>query len=282
MKISKTKVKFVFCLLFCFCRVPFGYAQQNYPQRIISLGPALTEELYLLGADDKLVGCTLYCSRPTEAKNKTKVGTVIDINLEKAVSLRPDLVLATSLTNPEAKEKLKNLGVKVVTFPAAESFSEICGQFLELGRLVGKEKEAAKIIGSAKNKVDFVREKVNGLPKPKVFIQVGANPLVTAGKGSFVSDFIELAGGINTARGTKTMPYSREEVIRDNPEVIIIVTMGIQAEKEKETWGRFKTLKAVVDNRIYIVDSDLLCSPTPISFAEILQEIVKILHPQNE
>lgn len=257
----------------------FVSSKENYPQRIISLGVALTEELYILGVDDRLVGCTVYCQKPPEAKKKEKVGTVIEVNLEKVVSLKPDLVLTTSLTNPKAKEKLKNLGIKIVDFPQARSFAEACEQFLRLGRIVGKEREAEEIVNSAKAKVDSLKKRVTGLPKPRVFMQIGAKPLVTVTQDSFVNDFIEFAGGVNIAKGLKSGRYSREKVLEANPDVIIITTMGLSGEREKQVWQRYKSLKAARNNRIYILDAGMLCSPTPVGFAQTLEEIIKILHP---
>ena len=276
-------LKLVFIAMSVFaCNSAFVYAQENSSQRIISLGPAITEELYLLGADDKLIGCTVYCQRPPEAKNKTKVGTAIEVNLEKIVALKPDVVLSTSLTSPQAKEKLKSLGIKVVDFPAAKSFTEICRQFIALGIIVGKEKEANGVVNIARAKVDSIRKKAEVLPKPRVFVQIGARPLVTVTADSFINDFIEFAGGVNIAKGLKSLRYSKESVIKDNPDVIIIVTMGIGAEKEKEIWQRYKSLKAAREDRIYIVDSDSLCSPTPVSFVETLEKISQILHSEDE
>lgn len=251
-----------------------------YSQRIISLGSSLTEQLYLLGVEDRLAGCTVYCKKPKEAESKTKVGTIIEVNLEKVVSLKPDLVLATSLTDPKAKEKLKNLGIEVAYFSQAKNFSQMCEHFLELGRLVGKKKEAEEIINSAENKVAAIKKTVKNLPKPEVFIQIGAKPLFAATGSSFINDFIEFAGGINIAKEAKEGIYSREEVLKKDPEVIIIVTMGIVGEKEKEIWQRYKTLKAVKKDRIHIVDSYTLCSPTPAGFVEALEEMVGILHPE--
>lgn len=251
---------------------------QSYPQRIISLGASLTEELYLLGVEDRVVGVTLYCQRPPQAQLKEKVGTVTEVDLEKIVSLRPDLVLVTSLTNSQAVEKLKGLGIKVMTFPQPRSFSALCEDFLKLGKAVGKEREAGGIVDQAKRKVILIQDKVKGLAKPKVFIQIGARPLCTVTRDSFVNDFIELAGGINTAAGAKSGLYSREKVLKDNPEVIIIVTMGIVGEEEKAVWQKFKTLKAARNNRIHIIDSYIICSPTPVSFVGALEEIVKLLH----
>lgn len=263
-------------LAFC-CMSFFINAATNHPQRIISLGPSITEQLYLLEAQDKLIGCTIYCRRPQEAKTKEKVGTVVEVNLEKIVSLKPDLVIATPLTNPKAIEKLRNLGIKVLVFSSPKNFIELCKQFLELGKLVDKEKAAEDLIRQAENKVAAIKRNVENLPKPKVFIQVGAKPLVTVTKDSFVNDFIEFAGGMNIASNAKIGLYSREEVLMKNPDVIIIVTMGIAGEKEQEIWKKYSALEAVKNNRIYIIDSDKVCSPTPISFVQTLEELVDIL-----
>ncbi|MBN1363263.1 MAG: ABC transporter substrate-binding protein [Syntrophaceae bacterium] len=255
------------------------YAQGSYLQRIISLSPSVTEEMYILGVEDKLVGCTVYCQKPPEAEKKEKVGTVMEVNLEKVVSLRPELVLTTSLVKRETKEKLKNLGIKVITFPAAKTFEQMCEQLLELGRIVGKEERAKELIVEAKDKTDAIRRKVRGLPKPKVFAQIGAKPLFAATKDYFVNDFIEFAGGTNIARDLNSGLYSREKVLEANPDVILIVTMGIVGEQEKKIWEKYDVIKAVRTKRIYILDSNELCSPTPVSFADTLEKVVEILHP---
>ena len=250
----------------------------TYPQRIISLGPSITEELYLLRMQDKLIGCTTYCKRPKEAEAKEKVATAIEVNLEKVVMLKPDLVLTTSLTDIKAIEKLERLGIKAVNFPEAKNFNDICEQLLKLGKIVNREEEAVEIIGTVKDEINSIKSRVRNLKKPKVFIQVGAKPLFTMTGDSFINDLIEFAGGTNIAEDIKTGLYSREEVLRKNPDVIIIVTMGIVGKKEIENWKKYKALRAVKQNRIYVVDSYKLCSPTPVSFVETLEELVNILH----
>jgi len=266
-------------LVLCFCALK-GYARQNYIKRIISLGPAITEQLYLLGAENNLVANTVYCTRPTEAQNKEKIGTVIEVNLEKIVSLKPDLVIATSLSNPKQIQKLENLGIRVLKLPLAENFQQICKQFLELGKVVKKEKEAQEIIKKSKKEVDDIYKTIKNLPKPKVIVQVGTNPLWVATQNSFVNDFIKFAGGINIGPYNNGL-YSREKIIKDNPDIIIIITMGIAGKQEKEIWQKYKTINAVKNNKIYIMDSYKLCSPTPVSFVEMLKEIVEILHPKQ-
>ena len=211
-------------------------AQEEFPRRIVSLGPSITKELYLLAVGDKIVGVTTYCQTPQGEDPKGKVGSVTEINVEKILSLKPDLVLATSLANRERVEKLEKLGIKVVRFSYARNFSEICEQFLEKGRLIGVEKRAKDIVRDATVRVESTKNKVKGLPKPKVFIQLGTKPLFTANKKSFLNDYVKLAGGINIAEDAKTGLYSREKVIRRDPDHIIIASMGIAGEDEKKIW----------------------------------------------
>lgn len=274
---------YLICALFCHLCFGICYSSfaQNYPERIVSLGPSLTEELYLLGTGDKVVGVTTYCQRPSQAQTKEKIGTIKEVNSEKIVSLNPSIVLATSLTDPRVVEKLRNLGIRVVTFPATRDFKELCEQFLELGIILGREAQAKEIIHQIETRVDIIKERIKNLPQPKVFVQIGAKPLFTANSDYFINDFIEFAGGVNIAKDAKTGLYSREEVLRKNPDIIIIATMGIVGEEERTTWQKYKTLNATKDNRIYIVDSYKLCNATPVSFVETLEEVERILHPEK-
>jgi iron complex transport system substrate-binding protein len=255
------------------------FAQENFPQRIISLGPSITKALYLLGVQDKLIANTVYCIDPPEAKKKEKIGTAQKVNIEEVFNLKPDLVLATSLVDPRSTEKLKTLGLRVVTFSTPKDFNDICKQFLELSRLVGKEKEAKEIVRKAENEAALIREKVKNLYKPKVLIQVGARPLVVATGNYFINDYIEFAGGINIAEDAKEGIYSREQVLKANPDVIIITTMGIATEEEKRIWQKYGILNAAKFNQIYIIDTDKITSPTPQSFIQAIEEFVYILHP---
>ena len=249
------------------------------PRRIISLSPVLTEEIYLLGVQDKLVGCTIYCNRPEAAWQKQKVGTVVEVSVEKIISLKPDLILATSLTDRRSKEHLSQLGMNVVVFPEAKNFDEICQQFLDLGKIVGKEEKARKIAAQAKKGINSIAGRAKGTRKPKVFLEIGTKPLFTVTRNSFVNDFIVLAGGINIAAEARSGLYSREKVIEQDPDVIIIVSMGVAADQEKKVWQKFWNLSAVKNNRIYVLDPDKVCSPTPLSFVETLKEISLLLHP---
>lgn len=276
--------KIIFAVIVCVAVNVFSsvWASEKYPLRIISLGPSISESLYLLGVGERIIAVTTYCLRPVEAKKKEKIGTVRESNVEKIISFRPDLVIATSLTNPQTVEKLRKSGIKVVVFPEPKNYSKLCEQFTELAVLVGKEDVAARIITEADTRINTLKEKVRGLSSPTVFVQVGSKPLFAATGNTFINDFIVFAGARNIALNAASGLYSREVVLSKNPEVILIVTMGISGEREKGIWEKYKTLDAVRNKRIYFIDSDKICSPTPLGFAETLEEIVLILHPESE
>ncbi len=255
------------------------------PQRIVSLGPGITKKLYLLGAGEKIVANTTYCISPEAARHKEKIGNVTQVNVEKVLSLKPDLVVAIGLTRPRQVEKIRSLGVRIVRFVRPDSFSMMNRDFIELGALTGYEEKAREIVKQTEIAVALIRERIKGLPRKRVFIQIGVKPLFTATKDSFLNDYIEFSGGENIAKTQSTGIYSREKVIKGDPEFIFITTMGTSAgnkESEKATWMNYPTIRAVKDNNIYMLDSNDVCSPTPVVFIEMLERIVKILHPEVE
>jgi len=274
-------IKHLVILWVTFCSFSLmALAQEKPVERIISLGPLVTEELYLLSSSDKLVGCTVYCQRPEAATHKEKVGTVQEVNLEKIVSLKPDVVLATELLDPRAEAKLRALGIRVVDIPNAKNFKEICDVFLKLGQMVGKESLALTIIADSKKQVDELKRKLKDVKRPTVFVQVGAAPLYTIGKDSFADDFINFSGGINIVTQKGYLHYSREQVMVNDPDVMLISSMGFSGLKEKQNWERFKSLKSVARHRIFVIDQYHLCSPTPVSFIETLKTVIHDLHPE--
>ncbi len=250
------------------------------PERIISLAPAITEELYLLGAEDILVANTFYCKRPVEAIRKRKIGNLKNFDIELILELKPDLILCTSLANRNKIDKLKQLGVRVVELPPPSSFKEICDNFLNLGSVIGKEERAKKIISDVTGEINEIRKLTEKLPKKKLFMQIGANPLVTVNRDYFINDYIRYSGGINISGDAVSNLYNRENVLVANPDVIIITNMGIASDEEMKAWERYTTINAVRDGKIYIVDSDTFCNPTIITFLESLKTTALFLHPE--
>jgi iron complex transport system substrate-binding protein len=178
--------------------------------------------------------------------------------------------------------QLSASGIQVVHFHQPNNFTAICTQFLELGRLLGLESKAQEIVAEARSEVRAIQDRVKGLPLKKVFMQVGATPLFASVESSFTNDFIVLAGGINIAAGKTEGRYNYEMVTVQNPDVIIIAIMGSEGgmgAREKEEWLRFRPITAVQKGQVFVVDPDLICSPSPLTFVKGLEQIAALIHP---
>jgi iron complex transport system substrate-binding protein len=255
-------------------------SNDKIPQRIISLSPAITEELYLLGAEDRLVADTFYCNRPEAAKKKLKVGNLMNFNLENVLELKPDLILCTSLANRKKINKLRQLNINVIETQPPKSFQKICDNFIKVGKAVGKEEKAKLIAAGIRSQAENLKKITENLPKKKVFIQIGAKPLKAVNSDYHINDFIKYSGGINIFENSVLNTFSRESVLLADPDVIIIASMGFASDEEKKTWEKYKTMKAVKNNNIFIVDSELLCNFGISTFIEALNITVSFLHPE--
>ncbi len=246
-------------------------------QRIISLAPSLTHDLVLMGVQDQIVGITNYCENNKD-ESIPIVASAINVNIEKVASLKPDLVIATSLTNPEVKKSLENIGIKLVYFPLPKSFNEINEQFLELSKLVGHEEIAREIVQQEKAKVEALIKTIPAGEKPKIFVEIGTKPLFCVIPNTFLDDYITFSGGVNATKDLTNGMISREGVLVRNPDVIVLVTMGITGDEEKKNWMKYTSVNAVQKGQIYIIDSDIACSPTPDHFTETLAAFFNFLY----
>lgn len=258
--------------------VVVSFAQIPY-KRIVSLAPSLTQSLYFLDAQDNLAGCTSYCMAAKEDK-KEIVASAVKANLEKVIALKADLVLASGFTDPQDIETLKKFGIKVEVFQSPKSFQEICDQFIRLGRLMGKEEKARRIVLESEQKIKEISSGTKREKKPRMFFQIGANPLFSVLPNTFMDDYMNFLGAENIAKTLKQGSVSREFVIAQNPDYIFIVTMGIVGKEEKETWARYSQLTASRKKQIYIIESEIACQPTPITFVQTMEVLDRIINKQ--
>jgi iron complex transport system substrate-binding protein len=254
------------------------------PKRIVSLAPNITEILFSLGLDEEIVGVSIHCNFPAKAKSKVRVGSYISLDFEKITSLNPDLIIATAAGNTrDMVDRLGKLGFQTyVIYP--KNFNDILESIAHIGQVVNRGKEARAIIEGMRKRSQRIVELTNGLPRPKVFIQIGDAPIVTVGKGSFADDLIRLAGGENIA-GKEEEVYPRfgmEEILKRSPEVIVISSMNPKGDYQRiiQEWTRWKTIPAVKNGRIHLIDSDLLDRPSP-RIIDGLEELARVLHPEK-
>jgi iron complex transport system substrate-binding protein len=252
------------------------------PARIVSLVPAATEALFRLGAGDRVVGVTAHCTRPVEAGACEKVGTFLQPDVERILSLRPDLVIAAKAGRPEPVFRLRELGLCVFVAAEGRSFAEVRETYLLLGRLAGVPEEARRGVSEAEAKLRAVDDRLRGRPPVPAFVQLGAKPLVAAGGGTFVDDVVRRAGGRNLGAqiGAGYPRTDPETVIGLDPAVILVTTMTGFPDEEKDAWKAFPSLSAARSGRIHGVSGDDLCRPDPFAFAAAVETVARLLHPE--
>ena len=162
--------------------------------------------------------------------------------------------------------------------PFPKSFDEICADFIRIGELVGQGVKARVIVTQQKERLTKLKSGIPTGKNPKMFMQIGARPLFCAVPNTFMNDFISFSGGTNIASQLKTGSITREYVLKQNPDVIFIVTMGVVAKEEKETWLKYLSLSASKSKKIFVLDADKTCSPTPILFVDALEEIIRLTY----
>jgi len=242
-----------------------GYRFERTPERIVSLNPDLTENVIALGAGDRLVGVSDFCPLPS-AGTAVRLGGLQNPGLERILSLRPDLVLATREGNsPETVARLRTLGVEVCVFEEARDFTAYFSFLRDLGALLGREEAAAGRIGEMEAAIERVRSGPLPPEPVSVFVQIGLQPLITASRGTLIGEMVEIASGQNIAASlpARYPVFSREQVLIDDPEVIIVAAMGSEAAASAAFWERFSELRAVKKGRVHILDPDTVCRLGP-------------------
>lgn len=234
-------------------------------QRMISLSPHITENLFAIGAGDLIVGAVEYSDYPEAAKQIPLIGGYNQLDIEGLVALEPDLIIAWHSGNPVAQlERLAGLGIPIY-YTEPRSFAAVSHELRQLGRLTGKEAqaEAAALAfeqGAEQLKAEYAQQR-----PVRVFYQVWEQPLMTLNGEHLISEGLSLCGGVNIfADLNQLVPViSREVVLAQNPEVIMGGGMGEDTPAWLESWKKYKSLQAVQDKKLYFIPPSLVQRPTP-------------------
>ena len=261
---------------------------QNKPARIVSLAPNLTEILFALGLDEKIVAVSNGSDYPPEAANKKKIGTFWQPDTEAIIASQPDLVITLAFTQQKsAADSLNRLGYQVLTLKI-EKIEELLTAIQKIGAATGKQPEAEELIVEIKNRIFADRQRAaSNERRIKVLWAVQAEPLLVAGRNTFVNELIKLAGGEN-AIGPTIAQYPQigtEEILTCGAEVIIQSAMGTtgmsgQQQAAETFWSKFANLPAVRNNRIYVVESDTILRLGP-RLPQGLEKIARCLRPNR-
>lgn len=244
------------------------------PQRIVSLAPSITENLFALGVGDRVVGVTSWCDYPEEAKGKTVIGDALSLNLELLLSLEPDLIVGDASLVQSHLESLKGFGIPTYVI-APTSIAEVQTALVELGAAVGAAEQGKELARAMEEKLTELTSSVKRSFRPRVWIEVWNDPLMTAGPGSFMHELIELAGGENIAGDADTAwpMFSEELVIERDPQVIILTSYNLEEVLNRPAWQGTTALKT---GCVYEVNPDLYSRTTP-RMLDALSELISLL-----
>jgi iron complex transport system substrate-binding protein len=252
-------------------------------RRIISLAPNLTETIYALDAQERLVGDTDYCDYPPEAQAKPKVGGAVNPNLERLVALKPDLVLVTTALNRrETVAALERLGIPTyATDP--RSVETILTSIEHIADVIGERERGETLVAKLRERLtDVSRRLENRAPKSVLFI-VWTDPLISIGCDTFLADALKRAGARSIVESAQDWPQmSLEEVIRLQPDFLVLASAhGEESEtnyKSLRELPGWRSLEAVRNHRLAVI-SDAVNRPAP-RLVNAIIELAKQLHPE--
>lgn len=255
-------------------------------RRIVSLAPNITEILFALGLGDQIVGVTRYCDYPAAALQKDKVGGLTDPNVERIQSLKPDLVIAFRGNPWNVIQKLQSLRLRVFVLDIGNDLEAVPKTIEKIGRVTQKESEAGALIRSLEQRYQKVTAALASvIVQPKVFLNLHGMNLATCGRPSYLNALIERAKGANIAgRAPKAwLDYSREQFIKDDPDVIVVLAASAEAFAKAREWFKtqagFETVAAVRTGRIHFLDENKASRFGPRLY-DAFTELVRILHPE--
>lgn len=253
------------------------------PDRVVSLAPSITEIIFAIGEGHRLKGVTQFSDYPEKARTLPRVGSYVHLDIEKIVSLKPNLCIAVKDGNPKsAIDRLEQLKIPVYAVDP-RNLESVMASISEIGNLFGAGQKTESIIIEMRSRIHKISQRVKKADDtPKVFFQIGITPIVSVGTQTFLHELIEMAGGENITKGPVPYPrYSKEQVIMLAPDIFIITSMARDQifQKVKAEWSKWGNIPAVKNNRMLLVDSDVLdrASPRLVDGYELL---AKLIHPE--
>ena len=237
------------------------------------------------------MGVSKFCVYPPELNSRPRVGGLIDPNLERITALRPDLLVLRGQCEP-VEQLCRKLGVAVY-HDRTEKLADIEKCILDLGRKLGRGKEAIALVKRFRGQLDAIKKRTTGKRRPRVLLTVsrrldGIANVLTAGKGTFLNEMLEIAGGENVF-GHLDMAYpqvSHEAILTERPAVIIELLPELESSDRlkllaRDQWKRLGPIPAVEQGRLYLFTEDHALTPSP-RYVEIIEKVSRILHPEGQ
>ena len=253
------------------------------PTRIISLAPSATEILFAINAQEKVVGVTDYCNFPKEAQRKEKVGGFSNPNIEKIISLNPDLIILYESFPKEIFNQLeKSLPQTNFLVLDPKNFEDVLENILLVGKVIGKEKEARAVHNDMLRRWGNIQKKALQVKKtPKVLFLLWNDPFTSASPNTFLGDLLRKVRAKNIIE--KNEPeypiLSVEYIIEKNPDVILIGETSGVSKDSILNHPMLKQTNAVKNKRVYTINDDLIFRPGP-RLIEGMEKLFELLYPE--
>jgi ABC-type Fe3+-hydroxamate transport system substrate-binding protein len=260
----------------------------DYPQRIVSLSPDLTEILYGVGAFNRVVAVSNFDTYPPETARLPHLGTLDALSLERLTAVKPDLIVMNDVQAPFLEKPLTDLGLRIFK-TSNQSIHETLAAMTAIGRVTGNQREADALVAATRAGLDGVSRRMAGVAKPRIILIVDRTPgtlreLYTATDGSYLAELVAIAGG---RIGVPADPHgyrrlSKEDLVALNPDIILDfqqATKGRFAGNPTDAWQEMPELRAVRSHRVYEVNEDFVphASQRMVQTAELF---AKRIHPE--
>lgn len=246
--------------------------------RIISFSPSITELIYALDAGELLVGRTDYCDYPEDALRVESIGDFYTPDIEKIVTLEPDIIIASALWTEDVVNKFKEAGSEVLILDEASKVDDVYTIISTLGAHIDREDQANMLIEEMSNEISEVIDKVKGYAPVSVYYVVGFGEYgdYTATGDTYIGEMLTLAGGDNIAKDATGWLYSLETLLEKDPEVILIAQNLLE---DFLSAPNYQSLSAVKNGKVYGIESSLIDRQTN-RMANGIRAVAEILHPE--
>lgn len=229
--------------------------------RVVSLAPNLTENIFAVGAGDRLVGVTTFCNYPEQAHRIAKIGDTMNPSIERIVALKPEIVFVSTASQIEAFTQTLALNGIAVYVTDPDSLEGVMKTLRQLGELFGTVDQANMLVRDLENRVKAVSQMTNGKKRLRVFVQISREPLFTIGKQSFLTAVLTHAGAESVTADVETAypKLSKETALALDPDVIILS----ESDDNLEPNEVFRNSAVIKNGRVISIDADLLSRPGP-------------------
>jgi iron complex transport system substrate-binding protein len=257
---------------------------QSRPERIVSIIPSTTEMLFAMGAGPRVIGVGNFDRYPPEALTRPKVGGLIDPDVERIISLKPDLVVVYGTQN-DLRTQLERAGIPMFLYQHA-GLPDITATIRELGARIGSVRESRALADRIEAEIADVRKRVAGRPRPRTLVVFGRDAetlrgIYASGAVGFLHDMLDAAGGTNVFADVKrqSIQTTSELAVARAPDVIIEIGVDTASTSGRNlrAWETLPSIPAVRNKRIYQLRGDGMMNPGPRISASV-RRMAEVLH----